>query len=65
MQIQEKNLESVSFSMSEGKPNNYESKDLLLCGALQNPIDSAILLFKGEESSLKEFVANDPYVKTA
>lgn len=33
-------------------------------GALANPADSAILIFKGEDPAVaEEFAKNDPYVK--
>ena len=38
--------------------------DLVLAGALSNPFDKAILLFKGDSSTVAEDFANaDPYVK--
>ncbi len=38
--------------------------DLVLAGALSNPFDKAILLFKGESPRVAEDFANaDPYVK--
>jgi len=37
---------------------------LLLGGALDNPVDGAVLVFKADDSSVvEEFVKNDPYVK--
>lgn len=38
-----------------------EGKGLLLGGALQDPIDTGILLFEAEESFVKDYAANDPY----
>jgi uncharacterized protein len=36
---------------------------LVMGGALANPADSAILIFKGEDQSVaEEFAKNDPYV---
>lgn len=38
--------------------------ELILGGALADPVDSAILLFRGESPAVVEkFVAADPYVK--
>ncbi|OGU13031.1 MAG: hypothetical protein A2X61_03450 [Ignavibacteria bacterium GWB2_35_12] len=38
--------------------------ELVLGGALEEPLDSAILVFKGESQSVaEEFAKNDPYVK--
>lgn len=37
---------------------------LVMGGALEEPADKAILIFKGEnEDAVKEFAENDPYVK--
>ena len=37
---------------------------LFLAGALDNPVDAAILVFRGESPSVaEEFARNDPYVK--
>ncbi len=42
----------------------YERGDLVMAGALDEPADSAVLVFKGEESNVaEEFAKNDPYVK--
>lgn len=41
---------------------SYENRGLILAGALQNPVDSGLLLFEGEENLVKEFAQNDPYV---
>jgi uncharacterized protein YciI len=42
----------------------HKRGDLLLAGALDDPADSAILVFKGEDPSVAEkFAQNDPYVK--
>lgn len=44
--------------------NAYENGTLIMAGALANPVDSAILIFKGESPSVAEdFARNDPYVK--
>lgn len=44
--------------------NAYENGTLIMAGALANPADSAILIFKGESPSVAEdFARNDPYVK--
>lgn len=41
-----------------------ESGELVLGGALQDPADRAILLFKGDSpESAESFAKNDPYVK--
>ena len=38
--------------------------ELILAGALADPADSAVLIFKGESPAVAEnFVVNDPYVK--
>lgn len=37
--------------------------ELVLAGALDNPADSAVLVFKGESPKIaEEFAQNDPYV---
>jgi len=42
----------------------HERGDLVMAGALAEPADSAVLVFKGEDSSIaEEFAKNDPYVK--
>jgi uncharacterized protein YciI len=39
-------------------------RELILGGALEDPVDSAVLIFKGESPSVaEEFARNDPYVK--
>lgn len=44
--------------------NAQESGELVLGGALQEPADRAILLFKGDSPKTAEsFAKNDPYVK--
>jgi len=38
--------------------------DLVMAGALAEPADGAVLIFKGEKASVaEEFAKNDPYVK--
>jgi uncharacterized protein len=38
--------------------------ELLLCGALADPLDGAALVFRAADQSVAErFAANDPYVK--
>ncbi|MBI5324967.1 MAG: YciI family protein [Ignavibacteriae bacterium] len=38
--------------------------ELLLGGALDEPVDSAVLIFQGETPSVaEEFAKNDPYVR--
>lgn len=40
-----------------------ERGELILGGALQDPVDGAVLLFEGDSSEVVErFVAEDPYV---
>jgi len=42
----------------------YKRGELILAGALADPADSAILIFKGESPKVAEkFVKDDPYVK--
>jgi len=42
----------------------YQRGDLVMAGALAEPMDGAVLVFKGEEASIaKKFAKNDPYVK--
>ena len=37
---------------------------LVMAGALGNPVDGAVLVFKGEEPTVaEEFAQNDPYMK--
>lgn len=41
-----------------------EADELLLGGALQDPVDKAVLLFQGNSPKVAEkFAKNDPYVK--
>ena len=41
----------------------HQNGTLILAGALSDPVDSAILVFKGESSAVaEEFAQNDPYV---
>jgi uncharacterized protein YciI len=41
-----------------------ERGDLFIAGALQDPVDTAILVFTGESgAAAEEFARNDPYVK--
>lgn len=41
----------------------YARGDLVLAGALTNPMDGAVLLFTGDSPSVaEEFAKNDPYV---
>lgn len=41
-----------------------ERGELLLAGALAEPVDGAVLLFQGESSRVAEaFAENDPYVR--
>ena len=42
----------------------HKSGALVMAGALSNPTDTAVLIFKGENSAIaEEFARNDPYVK--
>jgi hypothetical protein len=42
----------------------HKRGELILAGALDNPADSAVLVFKGDsQKAVEEFVKNDPYVK--
>ena len=42
----------------------HENGDLVLAGALDQPADGAVLIFKGKSSTIaEEFAKNDPYVK--
>jgi uncharacterized protein YciI len=44
--------------------NAFQNGTLLMGGALSNPADSAVLIFKGESPLVaEEFAKNDPYVK--
>ncbi len=41
----------------------YNRGEIIMAGALADPADSAVLIFKGEDTSAAEnFVKNDPYV---
>jgi len=41
----------------------YEGGELIMAGALADPADSAVLVFKGEGAFVaEEFARNDPYV---
>lgn len=43
---------------------SFEEKQLVLGGALDNPADSAYLVFRSEDQTVAEnFAKNDPYVK--
>jgi uncharacterized protein YciI len=42
----------------------HQRGDLVMAGALAEPADSAVLVFKVEEASIaEEFAKNDPYVR--
>jgi uncharacterized protein len=42
----------------------HKRDELILAGALADPADSAVLIFRGESPEVAEkFVKNDPYVK--
>lgn len=54
--FREEHLAIAKKFHSEGK--------LILGGALQDPTDSALLIFKGEtQDVVNQFIENDPYVK--
>ena len=56
MQKKENHLAYAKKSHEEGK--------LILAGALADPADSAVLIFKSNSSSVAEnFAKNDPYIK--
>ncbi len=41
----------------------HKRGDLILAGALANPVDGAVLIFKGDSPAIAEdFATNDPYV---
>jgi uncharacterized protein YciI len=41
----------------------HERGELIIAGALADPADSAVLVFRGENPSIaEEFAKNDPYV---
>lgn len=42
---------------------DFESKGLLLGGALQNPVDSGLLFFEAGEKDVIQYAENDPYMK--
>jgi uncharacterized protein len=43
---------------------NHQNGKLLMAGALAEPADGAVLIFKTDDKEpIKEFVNNDPYVK--
>ncbi len=42
----------------------FSERKIVMAGALAEPVDSAILIFKGDSQAVAEaFVKNDPYVK--
>ncbi len=42
----------------------YDHGDMVMAGALADPADGAILIFKGESAAVAEnFAKNDPYVR--
>ncbi|MEX2494739.1 MAG: YciI-like protein [Woeseia sp.] len=42
----------------------HERGDLVLAGALANPVDGAVLMFRGASPDVaEEFARNDPYVR--
>ena len=42
----------------------YENGDLIMGGALDDPADGAVLVFKGESAAAaRAFAENDPYVQ--
>lgn len=43
---------------------SYKRGELMIAGALADPADKAVLIFKGESPKVaEEFAKNDPYVK--
>jgi len=42
---------------------SFQRGDLVLAGALADPVDSALLVFRGKPEAAAEFAKNDPYVK--
>jgi uncharacterized protein YciI len=40
-----------------------ERGELLIAGALADPVDGAVFVFKAEAAAVESFVQNDPYVK--
>ena len=43
---------------------SHERGELYMAGALADPADSAVLIFKGDSSEVaQDFAKNDPYVK--
>ena len=55
IQFREKHLAYAQAANDRG--------ELILAGALDNPADKAVLIFKGDDSSVAEkFAKNDPYV---
>lgn len=48
---------------TSARPGPSAQGDLVLGGALVNPVDGAVLLFQGESAAVAEaFAAEDPYV---
>jgi len=44
--------------------NTYNNGSLVMAGALADPADGAVLIFKGDSPEVAEtFAKNDPYVK--
>lgn len=44
--------------------HSFENGSLIMAGALTDPLDGAVLLFKGNSPAVAEdFANNDPYVK--
>lgn len=42
----------------------YRNGSLIMAGALDEPADQAVLIFKGQSQNIaEEFALNDPYVK--
>ena len=42
----------------------YERGEIVLAGALDDPADGALLIFKGpDDTAAKDFAQNDPYVQ--
>lgn len=42
----------------------HKNGDLVMAGALEDPADEAVLIFKGDSPEIaRQFAQNDPYVK--
>jgi hypothetical protein len=41
----------------------HERGEIVMAGALADPVDGAVFVFKGEAAAVEAFARNDPYVK--